>query len=384
MRKKQKLEQIGSKLNAPVTLKEGSLGTNYKDAKTEFERWYVDNSTKLDESLQVFKSLTTSLLRHGKIDVHHIEGRIKTKDSALTKFDENFRTELEGKNSIYRIQDEIKDLVGIRVICLYEDAVINASKVLKSAFKIVKERDRYVERDSSSNNFGYRAIHLTCQLNDDRAKFNEYKLHTDQQFEIQIRTIIQDAWSVLDHKLQYKGAAPPALARSINLLAAVFEDADKKFEAIRNQIQVEESKAAKDIQVFQDIEPLKVDSSEYLKGSTDQKPETPELTAFLLKALLESKIADDISISPLTIAGILEQLKIFKPDITLAYISHAITDYKQKVEVYASEKVLMLAPTTLLRHIMFAADQTVFEKMLFDFQRNNFKNWLAANPAPIA
>ena len=41
-------------------------------------------------------------------------------------------------------------------------------------------------------------------------------------FEIQIRTITQDSWSVLDHKIKYKKSIPSSLKRRINTLAALF------------------------------------------------------------------------------------------------------------------------------------------------------------------
>ena len=48
-------------------------------------------------------------------------------------------------------------------------------------------------------------------------------------FELQIRTIIQDSWSVLDHKIKYKKSIPGQLKRRINVLSALFELADREF-----------------------------------------------------------------------------------------------------------------------------------------------------------
>jgi putative GTP pyrophosphokinase len=44
-----------------------------------------------------------------------------------------------------------------------------------------------------------------------------------------MRTIIQDSWSVLDHKIKYKKAIPGQLKRRINVLSALFELADREF-----------------------------------------------------------------------------------------------------------------------------------------------------------
>ena len=56
----------------------------------------------------------------------------------------------------------------------------------------------------------------------------------DYRFEVQIRTIVQDAWSEVDHKLKYKKQIPAFLQRRINRFAAIFELADQEFEAIRD------------------------------------------------------------------------------------------------------------------------------------------------------
>jgi hypothetical protein len=46
--------------------------------------------------------------------------------------------------------------------------------------------------------------------------------------------LIQDAWSVLDHKIKYKKSIPIDLKRRINALSALFELADREFKEIRN------------------------------------------------------------------------------------------------------------------------------------------------------
>ena len=56
----------------------------------------------------------------------------------------------------------------------------------------------------------------------------------NNSFEVQIRSLIQDAWSVLDHKIKYKKSIPIDLKRRINILSALFELADREFKEIRN------------------------------------------------------------------------------------------------------------------------------------------------------
>lgn len=55
--------------------------------------------------------------------------------------------------------------------------------------------------------------------------------------EVQVRTVLQDAWAIIDHHLVYKkeSAVPTSLQRKLNSLAGLFETADDQFEQIRQQ-----------------------------------------------------------------------------------------------------------------------------------------------------
>ena len=76
--------------------------------------------------------------------------------------------------------------------------------------------------------FGYKGHHLDLCINDQRATLPEYDQYRDLRFEVQVRSTIQDAWSVLDHKIKYKKSIPHSLRRQINALAALFEIADRE------------------------------------------------------------------------------------------------------------------------------------------------------------
>ncbi len=66
------------------------------------------------------------------------------------------------------------------------------------------------------------------------ARYDDLKL---LQCEIQVRTVMQDAWSVLSHHLIYKreDETPDILKRRINALAGALDAADFAFQAIRDK-----------------------------------------------------------------------------------------------------------------------------------------------------
>ena len=72
-------------------------------------------------------------------------------------------------------------------------------------------------------------------LSDDRKKLDEYKKISSQSVEIQISSLIQHAWSSLDHKIIYKKEKSPEIQRAIERLAALFEIADSEVIRLRDE-----------------------------------------------------------------------------------------------------------------------------------------------------
>jgi hypothetical protein len=64
-----------------------------------------------------------------------------------------------------------------------------------------------------------------------------------QQFEVQIRTVLQHAWAEFEHDIRYKGTIPdahaPDLDRRLTLAAGLLELADREFSTIRDRLQAE-------------------------------------------------------------------------------------------------------------------------------------------------
>lgn len=57
--------------------------------------------------------------------------------------------------------------------------------------------------------------------------------------EIQVRTVLQDAWAIIDHHLIYKQESdvPKILRRKLNSLAGLIETADDQFDQVRKERQ---------------------------------------------------------------------------------------------------------------------------------------------------
>src|SRR5262249_26517335 len=81
----------------------------------------------------------------------------------------------------------------------------------------------------------------------DRAALVEWRAYEDFHAEIQVRTVIQHAWSSISHALNYKQelAVPSLLQRRLNRIAGLFELADEEVVGIRDQrLRAQEEAAA--------------------------------------------------------------------------------------------------------------------------------------------
>ena len=87
---------------------------------------------------QYLATLTDTLTLSGGIEVSRIEGRIKDKAECVRKFSRKYRTSLEESNTPYTIATYISDLIGVRVVCLYEDDIDAITQTVGQHFDVIE------------------------------------------------------------------------------------------------------------------------------------------------------------------------------------------------------------------------------------------------------
>jgi ppGpp synthetase/RelA/SpoT-type nucleotidyltranferase len=157
--------------------------------------------------------------------------------------------------------DKLEDVVGIRVICLYPKHVDPVVELLTREFKVLEREDKRPEPNPEK--FGYSSVHLVCTLSGTkRAKLPEYAGVGQSHFEIQVRTILQEAWAEIEHQLVYKSevAAPDDVKRQITRVSALLETADKEFQEVYDRREEYAKRLKKADRGTLDKERLNVDS----------------------------------------------------------------------------------------------------------------------------
>jgi putative GTP pyrophosphokinase len=321
-----------------------------------FYKFYADDYKILETASEYFRTLINSILLE-EVEVQNVLSRVKYRDECISKFKRKYQKKLEDEKIDYEIKNHITDLIGVRVICLYEPDIAKIKKLLEDNFEVIEITDKIKDIDSTENQFGYKSLHLDLRLDMKRKSLPENKKYSDLQFEVQVRTIIQDAWSVLDHKIKYKKNIPSELKRRINRLAALFELADDEFFLIKDNTEEfeKESKAIIDnpdeqLNIFSFLDVV--------------IPTFPNYNFIIYKA-----------------DNFVHEILEVNPQLTRANFEKSIRDNFDRVKKYNSDQVFQspsfnLNPYTMIRHCLYLFDREKFKSILFDIQRESFDSWI--------
>ena len=135
----------------------------------------------------------------------------------------------------------LTDMLGIRLICAFLEDINLAVAQIKDIFEIKEVEIKGDEKKVSE--FGYESIHVLVKIPKDclpekDARFKDLlPLEGELVCEIQIRTILQDAWAEVEHELIYKTEFSPfdmPLRRKLAAINASLSLADITFQEIRD------------------------------------------------------------------------------------------------------------------------------------------------------
>ena len=153
-----------------------------------------------------------------------VSGRIKNFASFFSKY---LRLLKDGLS-----HPKITDLLGVRIICPFIEDLQIIEDIINKNFNII---EREIKGHYTFKEFGYESTHLLIKIPDE---FIEK--HGDPGtdiVEIQIRTILQDAWAEVEHELVYKAEFSPfdePMKRKLAAVNASLSLADIIFQEIRS------------------------------------------------------------------------------------------------------------------------------------------------------
>jgi putative GTP pyrophosphokinase len=358
---------------------------DFESEKVAFREYYDENAQRLDQAKEAFLTLLSSLLAHGDLEVAVATGRIKDREESIKKFTRKYQGQLEKSGTAYEIKDHITDLVGVRLVCLYEDEIEPMDDLIRQHFDVIDVTDKTAEIEGTENAFGYKGLHLDLRLDGARAAMPEYELFAPYRFELQIRTVVQDSWSTLDHKIKYKKSIPAALKRRINTLAALFELADREFRQVREETDLQIVKAEAEPEPEPDAQDAEqgTEAIESVAGADIERGQYAPLDAFRLLRIVRH-FFPDVEFEPRKVDGFTADVIERKPDISRGkfnfYLRTTIGLVRQyKVWFLESGRGEKFNAFTEMRHALYAANPDAFSSMLTNVARETFDAWRAGN-----
>jgi putative GTP pyrophosphokinase len=353
---------------------------DFEVEKTQFREFYELNTVALHNASRSLSSLLTDLLPQlGAIPISKIEARVKDREECIKKFNLKYRPELEEKALVYVIKDHISDLVGLRIVCLYEDDIEKIGKVLHEQFEVVSVTDKIATIENTEGSFGYKGLHFDIKLKKPRLELPEYLTYADLRFEVQVRTIVQDSWSVLDHKIKYKKSIPNQLKRRINTLAALFELADREFRQIRDSTEEEIQKEEAEPEDIEDAAAIDQQVDAGTVQTTARQARSSKLNAFnFLK--IAGHFFSTYEFEPQKVDGFVQEIVETQPLVTRSALNEQLKRHISVVKRYQidfeDKTANRMNPFTIIRHCLYLSDKVAFQSILTNVARERFETWL--------
>ncbi|GAB2857048.1 GTP pyrophosphokinase [Nocardioides pacificus] len=165
-------------------------------------------------------------LLHSYNPIEHIVTRLKTPESVLSKA----RRQGCGPN-LGELRDGIRDIAGVRVVCSFTSDVYRVQEMLcrQADVQLIELKD-YIATPKTS---GYRSLHAIVEV----PVFLSGET-VSVPVEMQFRTIAQDFWASLEHKIFYKydHAVPSRLSDGLRQAATTAAELDREMERLSIEV----------------------------------------------------------------------------------------------------------------------------------------------------
>lgn len=210
-----------------------NLINQYKQSRSLYKELVKEVRYALQEKLKVTP-----------VKVANLVGRVKKEDSLKDK--------LNRKKEDRKGLRDMPDLAGVRVVCLYEADLKIVNQIINSGFDVTEQENK--ADNLGADRMGYHGFHFIVQLNEN-FKGPRYDNLRGLNCEIQVRTVLQDAWSIISHHLVYKyeSSIPDKLKRDLNNVMSLLEIGQEIFDSVNekravylNEIQILKGKETKE------------------------------------------------------------------------------------------------------------------------------------------
>lgn len=198
-----------------------------KNVKLELTRFMMTYKFALDEMNTKINILKEEFQYvHDYNPIEHVKSRLKSPESIFKKV---YRKNLDV--SLESVKENIKDIVGIRIICSFISDIYKLSEMLQQQKDItVIECKDYIQNPKPN---GYQSLHLILKV---PVFMSDREEHV--YVEVQIRTVAMDFWASTEHKIYYKfnKDVPERLTKELKDAAVLAADLDRRMEQLHKEV----------------------------------------------------------------------------------------------------------------------------------------------------
>lgn len=241
----------------------------------------IDHQSKVEQRKETAELFAKIIQRCSK--VHSVRWRVKDPEHLMEKI---VRKTIDGANSFNsgyiginkdNYHEIITDLVGIRALHLFKDDCLEIDSYLCGIWN-TKEKPTYYVRDGDETKdefeqfdvkqhpAGYRSLHYV---------FESQPLNQIVYTEVQVRTIFEEGWSEIDHKIRYPNFSDnPQISYFLRIFNRLAGSADEMGSFVKELVNEFESTA-------RDLDAVKKENEAFKKENDKNIAEIDRLFAEL-------------------------------------------------------------------------------------------------------
>ena len=334
----------------------------YTPGRKAMERWYRETTRHYEEVLARFQDWLHGILQ-GAPGHPTVKARLKTFDSFYRKHLKRLQKPGADPKDI-----DGHDLLGVRVVCPFMEDLKAVEGILGEHLEILERESKGEEQ--SFREFGYKSTHLLVRI--PPAIAAAFPLQLPPVCEVQLRTLLQDAWAEVEHELVYKVEFTPfdeALRRKLAALNANLTLSDIIFQEIRdyqNQLLFQLERRRR---LFLDKlrEESTDEAAEESAAGADHEPErsggSPARRAVNIRPLMDNGTQNDI-----------DQL------LLEALYAHNAREFRRAIEIYT--KILQFTPPRGVQSLIHVhRGMAYFSQAQFTEAARDFNRALEDDPA---
>ena len=173
-------------------------------------------------------------LQYDRNPIEAIKTRLKSTESIAEKLK---RRGVSFPITAEKIEQELTDIAGVRVICSYPtDIYLLSEAFLRQDDVVLIQKKDYIANPKPN---GYRSLHLIVEV--------PIFLHNQKKMmkvEVQFRTISMDWWASLEHKIRYKKnvSNPEEIEQELKECAEISAGLDRRMEELQRRVNADQGR----------------------------------------------------------------------------------------------------------------------------------------------